>query len=90
MGKKFSTGKYALGICDICGFQYKLLTLKEVISNEQPTGTLACRTCWDEDHPQNMQGKYPVVDAEALRNPRPDTGLAASRDLTWADPGEGE
>ena len=83
MSNKFATGKYALGICDVCGFQYKLLSLKEVINNEQPTGMLACKTCWDPDHPQNMQGKYPVFDPEALRNPRPDTGLEASRDLTW-------
>lgn len=91
MSGRFATGKYALGVCDICGFQYKLSTLKDVVANERSTGLLACKSCWDEDHPQNLQGKYPVHDPEALRNPRPDTGLAASRELTGVyNPGEGE
>jgi hypothetical protein len=40
---------------------------------------LACRTDWDPDHPQNFLDRYVTTDAQALRNARPDTGLAASR-----------
>lgn len=74
MGVKYAGGKFALGICDICGFSYKLRLLKKVVVRQRQTETMACPTCWDEDHPQNMQGMYPVFDPEALENPRPDTG----------------
>jgi hypothetical protein len=40
-----------------------------------------CPTDYDEDHPQNFLADYVTVDAEALRDARPDTGLAASRVL---------
>lgn len=43
------------------------------------TGLLVCPECWDEDHPQNQLGRFPVDDPQALRNPRPDSGLTASR-----------
>lgn len=48
-----------------------------------------CPTCWESDHPQNMQGMYPVNDPQALRNPRPDKsrtftgGDYSSRDIQW-------
>ena len=76
---KFASGKHALGICDRCSWTYKLSELKEEIVRMRPTGMLVCPTCFDQDHPQNMQGMYPVDDPQALRNPRPDTGLEASR-----------
>ena len=43
------------------------------------TGLLVCQECWDADHPQNHLGREPVNDPQALRNPRPDSGLTASR-----------
>lgn len=73
MGVNFADGKRALGLCDICGQQYKLKTLKPVFRKHNNTGLLACRTCWDPDHPQLMLGELPVYDPQALRNPRPDT-----------------
>jgi len=87
--KKFATGKKAFGFCDICGFRTKLRDMKEVIVKRQGTSLLACNSCWDPDHPQNMQGEYPVNDPQALRNPRPDQSLSAdssdtsSRAVDW-------
>ena len=68
----FASGKWALGICDICGFEYKLKDLREVIERLKKTGLKACPTCWEEDHPQNLQGTFKVTDPQALRDPRPD------------------
>lgn len=73
MGDVFARGKHAKAICDICGFTVKYTELRELVINEEPSNLLACRTCWNKDHPQYRVGKLPVVDAEALRNPRPDT-----------------
>lgn len=87
--KKFASGKKAFGFCDVCGFRTKLRDMKEVIVKRQGTSLLACRSCWDPDHPQNMQGEYPVNDPQALRNPRPDQSLSAdssdtsSRAVDW-------
>ena len=87
--RKFATGKNAFGFCDICGFRVKLNKMKEVIVKRQGTGLKACPSCWDADHPQNFQGEYPVVDPQALRDPRPDQSLSAdsadtsSRTINW-------
>lgn len=62
--------------------RYRLKDLKGETVRLRPVHNRVCKSCWDADHPQNMQGMRPVVDAEALRDPRPDTGLAASRELT--------
>jgi len=77
---RFASNKRAIAECDICGFRYKLKRLKEIFRNERGTNILACPTCWNEDHPQQQLGRYPVVDAIAIRNPRPDfVGYASSR-----------
>jgi hypothetical protein len=68
----FARGRRAKAICDICGFTVKLSSLRPMTVNEQKTEILACRACWNPDHPQYKVGKLPVVDAQALRNPRPD------------------
>lgn len=73
MTNKFASGNHGLGICDVCGFQYKLKELKELIVKQRKTNMLACRECWNEDQPQLMIGTFPVDDPQALRNPRPDT-----------------
>lgn len=83
MASKFAIGKYTIAECDICGFRYKLSTFREIFANDKPTGILACKECWNAEHPQNDLGKYPVVDAEAIRNPRPDTSYPQSRNFQW-------
>jgi hypothetical protein len=49
-----------------------------------------CPTDYDPDHPQNFLPYYVTVDAQALRDARPDTGNAASRTLypnnSWLTP----
>jgi len=82
MAKRFASGKKALGICDVCGFQYLLKELKNVYTKGRNTNVKACSECWDPDHPQLRLGEFPVDDPQALRDPRPDSAeLAASRRL---------
>ena len=45
----------------------------------EKTGLLTCPECWDPDQPQNLLGRWPVEDPQALRNPRPDSGIMDSR-----------
>jgi hypothetical protein len=78
---KFAAGKYAWGNCDVCAIRCRLTELKPTTRLGRLTGLLACPTCWDNDHPQNFLPRYVRNDAQALRNPRPDTGKDASRRL---------
>jgi hypothetical protein len=92
---KFAQGKNAISICDRCGFRYPLRQLKRIQIKDTITQILACPSCWEKSHPQLQQGKYPVWDPQALRNPRPDisyeqSGLnvndypgGGSRDIQW-------
>jgi hypothetical protein len=78
---KFASGKWAWGICDICGVRCKYRDLREPTIRGVPTGLLVCPIDYDEDHPQNFLSRYITTDPQALRHARPDTGLAASRIL---------
>lgn len=83
MGNKFSSGKHAIAECDMCGFQFKLNRLREIVANDLPTGLLVCSDCWVADHPQNRLGRYPVNDPQAVRNARPDKSIPESRNIQW-------
>lgn len=83
MASKFTSGKNAIALCDRCGFQYKLSQLKRLYIRTTDTNIKVCHECWEPDQPQNMQGMYPVDDPQAVRDPRPDTNLAVSRDIQW-------
>lgn len=95
MANKFTAGRRAIAECDRCGQQYYLKQLKVLVIRTQSTNILVCPTCWEPDHPQNMQGMYPVQDPQAVRNPRRDntylvSGLTAintlgegSRNIEW-------
>lgn len=83
MSTAFASGRHALGDCDVCGGTYRLRELREVYVKLKKTNLLACPDCWDPDHPQLQQGMYPIYDPQALRNPRPDLGVVASRDFQW-------
>ena len=78
MATRFASGKKALGVCDICGFTYRLRELKNLIVKNRDTNMKACPECWNPDQPQLMLGSFPVDDPQALRNPRPDTNQYAS------------
>lgn len=86
MGDKFSSGKWALGTCDMCAQVYLLNDLKPEIYNQRPTGFFVCDDCWDVDNPQLQVGRYPINDPQALRMPKPDTNLVQSRALWGWDP----
>lgn len=81
MGNRFAAGKRAIAICDVCGFQYKLHKLKDLFVKGTNSHVKACPTCWNPSHPQLRLGELPINDPEALRNPRPDQGLTASRNF---------
>ena len=87
--QKFASGKYTIAECDRCGFRYKRKQLKELVVRTKPTQLQVCPSCWEKDHPQNLQGMYPVVDPQAARDPRVDKSLAftggnvSSRGIEW-------
>ena len=84
MTTRFASAKKALALCDVCGFQYKLRQLKNLVVKGDVTEIKACPECWEPDHPQNMLGEFPVYDPQAIRNPRPDfAGYAQSRALVF-------
>jgi len=81
MANVYASGKRALGVCDRCGCTVKLNTLRSEVVKGKQVSNRVCKSCFDPDHPQLRLGETPVNDPQALRNPRPDTGLEASREL---------
>jgi len=80
VGNKFASDNKAIAECDICGFRYKLRTLRYLIVKTKTTNIKACNECWSPDQPQLQQGMYPDDDPQAIRNPIPDfTGYPQSR-----------
>jgi len=85
MPSRYASSKNVLAVCDVCGFPYKLRELRNVITRGRDTNIKACPECWDEDHPQNELGKYPVHDPQAIQNPRPDFAERdASRNIQYS------
>ena len=83
MSGRYASEKIAAGICDRCGFQYRLKTLRKLVVNKAEISLRVCDECWETDHPQNYLGDYPVDDPQGLRDPRTDAGeRTASRELT--------
>ena len=83
MSRKFASGKHALGICDICGFQFPLMDLRPLVIRGKTTNIMACKADWNEDHPQNKLGEVRVDDPQALRNPRPDIDPGTEPVTDW-------
>ena len=87
--QKFASGKYTIAECDRCGFRFKRKELREIVIRTKPTDLQVCSACWEKDHPQNLQGMYPVTDPQAARDPRVDKSLAfsggdySSRGIQW-------
>ena len=80
MGNRFASARIAIAMCDVCGFQYKLKVLKDLVVKGRNTNIKACPECWNPDQPQLRLGVFPVEDPQAIRNPRPDfTGYPQSR-----------
>lgn len=72
---------WALGLCDRCGFTFKLNQLKEQIFDDRPIGLLVCDACNDVDNPQLQLGKQKIFDPQTLQDPRPDVGRPGSTGL---------
>lgn len=86
MAYKYASGKFAIAICDRCGFQYKLSELKKLIIKTKQVSIKVCPDCYEYDHPQLKLGMYPVFDPQALMEPRTDTSLhttEGSRYIQW-------
>ena len=61
----YATGKFAKALCDRCGFEYKLLELRE-----EWNGLKTCKSCYEPNHPQ-LAPLTATADPEALYKPRP-------------------
>lgn len=83
MSQRFSPGKHTIADCDRCGFTFKLRQLKTLTIKAKNVDLKVCPECYEQDHPQLMQGMYPVDDPQAVRGPRPDMGRAVSREIQW-------
>jgi len=70
-----------LGLCDRCGFAFKLNQLRMEIYDQRPNGLLVCSACLDVDNPQLQLGRLKVNDPQSLLDPRPDTGRPGSTSL---------
>lgn len=81
MSRPYASGDKAYGICDRCAFRYKLHDLSYQIVNRLKTGLRVCPRCNDEDHPQLRIGLVDKQDPQALKDPRPQNDLEASRKL---------
>ena len=82
----YAQGKKALGICDRCGFSFKLNNLKYEILDSKRTGFRVCNECFDEDQPQLKLGQINTSDKQSLYNPRVDTGEEESTTYFAFDP----
>lgn len=81
MPNRFAQGKKAFGFCARCGQRADLSKLRPQIIKQKITNLKVCPECLDEDQPQLMLGTFPIDDPQALRDPRPDPALAASREI---------
>jgi hypothetical protein len=78
MPNRFASGKYAIAECDRCGQRYKLKELKKLVIKTKQVNIKVCPECYEPDQPQLQIGMYPVNDAQAVREPRPDTSYITS------------
>lgn len=89
MAIPFASGKHAIAECDRCAVRMPYRKLKALTINLTKTSILVCDQCWEPDQPQLLVGRYPVVDPEALKDPRPDNSYFASGLNTNNNPSEG-
>ena len=82
MSVRYASNKRAHGFCDRCGFRANLREMKTETVNGRPNNLRVCPTCWDPEHPQEDLGRVRVDDPQALRDPRPDQALEASREIS--------
>ena len=90
MAQRFASEKKAFGFCDRCSFRYPLKKLKTYVVLGKIINQRVCPECWEPDNIRNWVGvigaQKVANDPQALRNPRPDTNLNASRGLFGWNP----
>ena len=74
---RYAAGKYAYGISDRSGFRYRLKDMRK-----EWNGFLVGKDEWEPKHPQLDPRRRPT-DAEALRDPRPDTNNIMSETIKF-------
>lgn len=89
MPNQFSSGKFSISECDVCGQRFKLKQLRSLVIKRKKTNIMACPECWNPDHPQLLLGETPVNDPQAVRNPRPDVSYLVSGVDVNGDPSGG-
>lgn len=82
----YAQGRKALGICDRCGFTYKLKDLRREVQNKTLNGLKVCPECFDPDQPQYDVNDISTIDPQALYDARVDTGEQASTTYFGFDP----
>ena len=85
----YAKSKKALGICDRCGFTYKLRELIYEVEDETRNGLRVCKSCLDRAHRQLQVGRLNTSDPMALFNPRPDSGEKDSTQYFGFEPVSG-
>lgn len=68
----YASGKFAVAICDRCGFKKKLHDLRK-----EWTGLKVCDACFEPKHPQLGPFNH-IADPEALYDPRPNNDIEAN------------
>ena len=79
-------GKHVPGICDRCGQRYNLKDLRREYKMGKQSGFLVCASCWDAEHPQEPRRRPLAIDAQRVKEPRPDRATAASRSMAGWSP----
>ena len=68
----YTSGKFAIALCDRCGQRYKLNTLIK-----EWTGFKVCPECYEPKHPQ-LEPKRTINEPQALYQPRPESRLGVT------------
>lgn len=80
----YAKGSRALGICDRCGFAFRLNSLRFQQADGRMTALKVCRSCMDIDNEQWQLRTLDLTDNQALRDPRPETdGLEDFASILW-------
>ena len=74
----YAKGTHALGLCDRCGFQYRLNSLKFQEFEGRLTSLKVCRFCYDVDNEQWMVRLLDTTDNQSLRDPRPEPPISGT------------
>lgn len=83
----YAKGSRALGVCDRCGFAFRLNSLHFQQVEGRLTTLKVCPGCTDIDNEQWTLRYVDLSDNQNLREPRPETAEAPDgAALTWGAP----